>query len=316
MTDVLIFNTQGEVSDTFTINDSLEFVNGRVSKGDKHYYKGSGVSYSAHFIPELKSGYDLIAKSDVFYLGYEVVKQAYKGKTGIFPERYQPHFTDWIGACGVKELQIIENLWELGFDRTAIDVHHWDTISEEHQQYCLAVDYPYGRDTYLTNPKPSELAEMLQHMLSTDWNFPWDKDAITDITPNGRVTDVADIFQSTELKHKFGSIYSVLYSMGMGNRGDYEDFCNHLGLPSHSNMTYVFNTISILSMGGVDTRPLIEGAHTDTYVNSVLNYLVVGKNCGYCGVGSCKNKTDDNQSYGDMILEDHYNRARASLTGV
>jgi hypothetical protein len=59
-------------------------------------------------------------KSDVWYVGYAVgrPREMLEGKRGVFQERYQPHFTDWIGACGEKEIQIVENLWELQFDRS------------------------------------------------------------------------------------------------------------------------------------------------------------------------------------------------------
>ena len=43
MVDVPIYNKQGEQVDTFHIDDdTLEYVNGRVNKGSKCYYKGSG----------------------------------------------------------------------------------------------------------------------------------------------------------------------------------------------------------------------------------------------------------------------------------
>ena len=40
-------------------------------------------------------------------------------------------------------------------------------------------------------------------------------------------------------------------------------------------------------------------------------YLVVGKNCGYCGVGSCQGM-DDNLGYGDGIKNNYIKRAEAS----
>ena len=46
MTDVPIYNNKGVQVDSFHIDDTLEYVNGRVNKGDKAYYKGSGVPTS------------------------------------------------------------------------------------------------------------------------------------------------------------------------------------------------------------------------------------------------------------------------------
>ena len=50
MTDVPIYNDKGVQVDSLHINDELTYVNGRVLKGDKCYYKGAGVPYRSHNI--------------------------------------------------------------------------------------------------------------------------------------------------------------------------------------------------------------------------------------------------------------------------
>jgi len=169
--------------DSFFINDTLEHVDGRVCKGDKHWYKGAGIPYTAHHIPEMKEGYVRHYTCDVFYIGECVTKSCFEFKKGVFMERFQPHFADWIGACGEKELQIVENLWEYRFDKSAIEVHEWQEIADD--QYYLVCDYPYGRTNYLQAPKPENLMRLIGYMIDNDWNFPWDKSSITDIHPRG-----------------------------------------------------------------------------------------------------------------------------------
>ena len=120
-----VYNKDGDIVNSIDLKDTINYVDGRVSKGEKCYYKGLGVPYIQHHIqPEdMSDEYDLIGVSDVFYIGNVVSKKVFAGKTGIFQEKYQTHFTDWIGACGVKELNIFENLYdEGGFEMSAINV--------------------------------------------------------------------------------------------------------------------------------------------------------------------------------------------------
>ena len=52
MTDIKIYDADGNIKDALIINDEIDFsvVDGRVFKGTKCYYKGIGVPYSFHFI--------------------------------------------------------------------------------------------------------------------------------------------------------------------------------------------------------------------------------------------------------------------------
>jgi hypothetical protein len=310
MTDVPIYDNKGVQVDSFFIDDTLTPVNGRVSKGDKGYYKGAGVKYSYHMTRSPQDNEESIRKSDVWYVGWAVRRDEFMGKTGVFQVPYQPHFTDWIGACGEKEIQIVENLWELNFDRSNVDVKGFEEIAPG--QFYLTCDYPDGRQTYLQDPNPRDLMSLFGYMVDNHWNFPWDKRSITDITPTGKVNDVADIFQSKGLGHRIGSIYSVLYSMGMMNPGAYQQFCEQYMLGHGSHAYYVTNALAILMRLGINIDACMKDTLGETYWHTVEHFLVTGKNCGYCGVGSCKGREDPNQLTGDVIKEEYIRQIQES----
>jgi len=306
MTEIPIYDSNGNQINAITLPEDVNYVNGRVAKGKEYYYKGVGVPYQLHHIfPEdMNDDYDLLSVSDVFYLGNMVTKKCYRGKFGIFQEKHQPHFTDWIGACGIKELNIFENLYdENGFERNAVTAMEYVTIDETDQQYYLKVLYPFGRTEYLDNPCPIELRELLDYMIQSNWNFPWDKNSISDLTIGAKVTDVADLFYSKELQHKIGSVYSILYSLANNDYKEYLNFCAYNNLKHTHQMDFIFNTLSIIASNGVSVKQLYNGSPVDIYKHVVRNYLVVGKNCGFCGVGSCKGRKDANQSYGEEIRQ-------------
>ncbi len=311
-----VYNKQGVVVNSIKISDSIEYVDGRVSKGDKCYYKGLGIPYHFHHIqPEdMSDEYDFVNVCDVFYIGNIVSKKCFSGKFGIFQEKYQTHFTDWIGACGVKELNIFENLYdEGGFEFNAIDVLGYETIDEIEQQYYLKVDYPKGRDNYLTNPNPKQLRNLIDYMIQNDWNFPWDKNSISDINSESKVTDVADIFKSNEISHKIGTVYSVLYSLQQSSQNDYLEFCKQNSLVHSNKIGFVMNVLILLQQNDVDVRFLYQKTPFETYKKIIFEYLIVGKNCGFCGVGSCKRKEDSNKSYGEEIKQEYLRRVGLEL---
>lgn len=311
MTDIPIYNKHGQVVDNLYVPEDVVYVDGRVSRGETVYYKGVGVPYNSHYVIEenITDEYEVIGKSDVFYLGNLVVKSSFVGKHGIFQERYQNHFTDWIGSCGVKELNILENLYdEHRFEKSSIDILEYQTISEEHQQYYLKVQYHCGRKNFIEHPNSFKLRSLIDYMVQENWNFPWDKNSITDISLDGRVTDVADIFYSKDLIHKIGTVYSVLYSLGNTNKKAFMQFCQDNQLVHDHQMHYVLNSAKILMENGIDINCMMKENLIETYKNIVKNYLIIGKNCGFCGVGSCLKRTDANQSYGEEIRQSYLDR--------
>jgi hypothetical protein len=317
MSIIPIYDPNGNQVDSLYVKDEIEYLDGRVSKSKNFYYKGLGIPYKTHFIPKNKfnENYEFIKENPVFYIGLEVSKKVYKDKFGIFQEKYQDHFTDWIGCCSTKELNILENLYdEHRFEKTSVDVLEYFPVNELEGQYYLKVQYHCGRISYLDNSNPVKLRELLDYMIQTNWNFPWDKNCISDISKNGLVTDVADIFYSKELLHKIGTVYSILYSLGNTSMDLYLDFCKCNMLRHESTMDYIINTLGLLSLNKVDISSLmINNNIVETYKNVVKNYLIQGKNCGFCGVGSCVKKEDFNQSYGERIREEYIERVGKML---
>ena len=314
MSDVPIYDQQGIQVDSFYIDDTLEYVNGRVNRGEKCYYKGSGVPYKSHNVlnEDLTEDYKVLEEGLVFYSGSMVSKKCYEGKTGIFQERYGCVFPDWIGTCSSREVQIFENLYdENRFEFNDIECLGWEWIDEDAGQIVIKCEYksdrkPWTDDVY-------GLMDLIEYMIQSDWNFPWDKASICDISEKSLVTDVADLFHSSELHHKLGGVYSILYSLGQSDSKTYQKFCVTHGLPCSSIPDYVIATLMILDRNKVDIRRFLVGSPQQIYKNIVQNYLVIGKNCGYCGVGSCKGRMDDNLGYGDNIKAQYIERAKEML---
>jgi hypothetical protein len=79
VTVVPIFDSNGNLINNIEINDELTYVNGRVCKGKKYFYKGTGISYNRHHVFSLDElnveEYESIKKTDIFYLGYAVTKK-------------------------------------------------------------------------------------------------------------------------------------------------------------------------------------------------------------------------------------------------
>lgn len=282
-TSIPIYDNKGKKIDSLEIEDDIRFVNGRVSKGKEYYYKGLGVPYKQHSIEDgdITDDYEVLNKSDIFYLGHFVSKKCFQNKFGIFQERYMPKFTDFIGTCGTKELSIIENS-EL-FGRSSIELissHYYD---KSNQQYYFKVRYKCHRISYLQNGNAKDLRELFDYMIQNNWNFNWDKRSITDISYNGLVPDVADIFLDSQLKSKVGSVYSVLYSLYNHSKNKYGDFVTYNNLNHENLSSIVFNVVEILKRNNVDTKELLPSKNQyENYKHIIRNYLVTGRNCGHC----------------------------------
>lgn len=294
MFNVPIFNSHGVQVDRLSINDDLSFVGGRVYKGRNSYYKGVGVPYVAHSVNEITDPdlYSMVRPSGVFYLGHKVQKKAFAGKTGVFQERYQPFFPDFIGACSIKEGTIVIN--SISFERSSVDVLDCIQFDAVNQQHYYILDYNCGRKHYLTDGgDPQQLLELLQYMISSNWNFLWDKGAINDITDDGRVSDVADLFKSSDLAHQLGTVYSVLYSMGRAQMYKYQEFLHTCKLTHIDDSSFVYNSVVLLKSNGVDVSLLLKyNSWDDNYRYIVMNYLLTGKNCAYCACDLFKHQGD------------------------
>ncbi len=282
MTIIPIYSSLGVKVDELIINDNLTHVSGRVSKGDKGYYKGVGVPYHTHHIQGMISDeYEFIKHSDIFYLGEQVIKKCFKDKFGIFQERYQPFFPDFIGACSVKEGTIVLN--SMGFEKSSVDVLDCINFDKVNDQYYYIVEYTCKRENYLKGGDPKKLRELIDFMITNDWNFLWDKAAINDISKYGTVSDVADVFKSDSFTHKLGTVYSVLYSLHQLNSTKYYEFLAANGLQHVNQMSIVLNSIIILRQNNVDVSHVFKHNNIyEDYKDIVLTYLINGKNCAYC----------------------------------
>jgi len=309
--EIFIHNSEGTPYKSFTVDDDIEFLGGRVSKGKKVYYKGIGVPYKFHNISELTDEYEYIEETDIFYLGPKVSKKCFQGKFGVFEELYQPFFPDHIGACSGKEGPIVLN--SMKFKLSSVEVYDCIPIDEETEQYYYIVDYKCKRKRYLdeglnknlSEGDPYKLRTLIDYMLCNDWNSLWDKNAIRDVTVDGRISDVADLFESSELKHKLGTVYSHLYSLSKWNKWKYKEFLDINGLQhpdSLGEFWYIYNSICLLNEAGISTSELFPHSDImDNYKHTVINYLMDGRNTAYC---SCFAYIDQ----GNKVMEEYKER--------
>lgn len=301
MTDIQIYDSFGNTKDVLTIKDDIDLnnVDGRVVKGTNCYYKGIGVPYQFHFIPvsSFDDNYNKLKESDVFYMGWQVVKKSFIGKQGIFQEPFQTMFTDFIGTCGVKELSIIEN--SMFFEMSSAEILESVNYDTENMQYYFKVNYRCGRSKYIQTGDPYRLRSLIEYMLDSNWNIIWDKDSITDISANGMVTDVGELFVSSTLENKLGTVYSILYSLGKRNFNKYIEFINLYDLNHENDMSYIFNSIEILKKNNINTENMFPTNFlVDNYKYIVLNYLLTGRNCGHCSF----------VDFGDKVKEEYIAR--------
>jgi len=219
--EIPVYSADGKLVGGFTVPHDLEYESGRTSYAGDVYCKGVGVPYRHHCtLDALAPG--IVGPSEVFYAGFVAEDPRLVGKHGIFQQRYQPYFSDWIGACGPKEEKIIPN--SKHFPLSAVDVlQHviWDTAN---RQSYYVLRYKGAREKFIPNGDPDALVALLKTMVRFGWNFPWDKTAIRDITADGQVSDVADMFRSKKLSHQLGTVYAVFYSLNKLARAQYRGF--------------------------------------------------------------------------------------------
>lgn len=297
---IAVYDSSGKFTDNVSLDEPVEYINGRVSIGVKTgiYYKGVGMPYFSHYVLLPTSEYDIIEDTNISYLGYNVKKKCFSDMKGIFLEKYQPQFSDFIGTCGTKELSIIEHDKE--FKYSSVNVLKSINWNKTDHQYYYKLTYKCNRRKYIDDGDPNALKTLLVYMIENDWNFIWDKNCISDISYNGLVTDVADIFKSSDLRHKIGTVYAVLYSL-YTVPDQFNAFINVLGYEHRNSMDFVFNAVRFLHDNGIDVSELLNvGNIQQTYQFIVLNYLVVGKNCAHCSYANL----------GDQVTNEYIEKAR------
>ena len=291
MTLIPVYNKLGQQVSTINISDKLTFVSSRVSKGESGvYYKGVGSMYNTHSSLNA-NGHKVLGNSPIFYYGYVVQNEKMAGKFGILQEKFQPYFSDFCGSCGPKELRLLDNAKCEKSSVNVLDVVNYD---KDNKQYYFKLEYDCNRVKYLQSGHPNKLFELMCYMVNEGWNFPWDKGSINDVSACGRISDIADMFQSKTLKHRLGTIYSLLYSLGKLNRHKYNEFLAANNYQHRNDMDYVFIALSILDSNGVNIDGLMpKRAENDyqIYKHVVGNHLIQGQNCAYV----------EDSKYGDAV---------------
>ena len=284
MTEIPIYNDFGDEIRTLSIPADLTFVGGRVCKNGSTYYKGVGVPYDTHLSTD-RNCPGVIEKANVFYCGYVVKDPRFEGKVGIFQHKYQPYFSDFIGTCGPKELKLIKNAKD--FDKSGVQVLDYVEHDTENHQYYFVLDYKCDRKRYLPDGDIGQLLELLYHMIMNDWNLPWDKASINDISEGAHVFDVADMFKSPHLVHKLGTVYSIFYSLARADRHRYAGLLHYIGLgEEHTDDTFaVLAAMRFLTDIGVSyydmIPPEIEKDNEMLRWFMLGNVLVQGRNCAH-----------------------------------
>lgn len=223
---VNVYDTYGCAVDCFDLPEEMVWVEGRISLGvSGTYYKGCGTRYSYHFSHDMPWRPD--SQNMLFFPGgIKVVNPYLCNKYGIFLSPHSPAFSELIGGCGLRESALIENSRSFGrSDVTVLD--KIDIPISGHSIY--AVSYDNNRKHFSDYPKPGKLLELIDYMLDHDWNIPWNKGAISDVTPNGTITDVADLFRSGDVSHKVGTVFSLLSSLYRDNAIAYQEIKKVLG---------------------------------------------------------------------------------------
>lgn len=285
-----------------SLPEDVEFVSGRTSKSESCYYKGVGSSYKGHASLS-KDNYKFVRNNPVFYYGYDVENVNWRGKFGIFQERFQPYFSDFIGTCGPKE-RSIETV-STQFIKSAvkvIDRVDYDTVN---QQSYYKLQYTSPRSQFTDDGKTIDFINLMDCMLHEGWNFPWDKASVRDINNNGLVSDVADMFFSHKPEHKFGTVYSVLFSTLRTAPLMFAKMIKQMGLLPTGVEGLPFVVLFVMDKLGFGIPMRSDTTDRQSaYVHLIGNVLLRGRNCA----------SVEDMEAGNKVMLDYVDRFRLTLT--
>jgi hypothetical protein len=271
--EVKVFDRNLKCLAEVPLPERVYWVSGRSGVGGSRlWYKGIGTLYEKHFVKEV-NGCRVV--SSATYGGYEVQYLPWVNRFGIFQERNQWYFSEWIGGAGRREAKIIKNAEEFPF--SAVKVVGVVPIIDGHSVYVMEIRGGKGvcRDV-------KKILMLLGVMLKGGWNFPWDKGAMRDVNGEGLVTDVADLFRSEDVKHKFGTVYSVLYSMRQLLPEVAKEFEKEVGV-SLELKELPFSCLRVMRKLGCDISEVWNRKEIDydweEYKRLVLDVLIEGVNC-------------------------------------
>lgn len=254
------------------LSERVYWVKGRSGVGESGlWYKGIGTLYKCHIVKDV-NGYRVIGQA--VYGGWVVQYIPWVNRFGIFQERNQWYFNEWIGGAGKREVKIVKNAKE--FPLSAVKVVDVISVMDEHNVYVMEMRGRKGvcRDV-------EKVLKLLEVMLGEGWNFPWDKGAVRDINEEGLVTDVADLFKSDDVKHKFGTVYAMLYSMRQLVPEVAGEFEREMGV-SLELKELPFSCLKVMKRLGHDVSEVYDDKvkwSWDGYRDLVLNVLMEGVNC-------------------------------------
>lgn len=301
MRDIFVYNSKGVAVDCIRLQEDVEYISGRTSKSSDCYYKGVGAFYKCHATINSHS-YKRLGKNPVFYYGDDVVNENWIDKYGIFQERFQPYFSDFIGSCGVKEESILDK--SVRFERSAVSVVEAVLFDSVNKQSYYKLNYVSPRNQYIKGVDSRALLDLMHYMTVHNWNFPWDKASIRDINQNGYITDVADIFESVDIKHKYGSIYSILYSLNALCPLGYLNLLSTLGLENRGVSDIPFVVSFLLRLFGFTVPMRLDiQSREDAYTHLIGNILLRGRNC------ACVEDINN----GNNVMVDYVERFRSAL---
>jgi hypothetical protein len=273
---VQVFDRQLKCIEEVELPERVYWVSGRSGIGESGlWYKGIGTSYSKHTALEPNKKDTILSKSTVLYGGYEVQYRNWVNRFGIFNDRMQWYFSEWIGGAGKRESKIVENSQK--FSKSAVKVVDVISVIDDHFVYVMEIE---GNKWSVDSV--DKVVEVLKTMLEEGWNFYWDKGSIRDMNANGLVTDVADLFYSEDIKHKFGTVYSVVYSMKQLNKAIASDFEKRMNVVLDVK-NIPFACLKVMKelgcdISGVYDRNTFE-CNWEDYKRLILDVLMEGRNC-------------------------------------
>ena len=289
MSAIKIYNHLGQTVDVIYLPDKVNWLEGRLSSSSHGtYFKGAGCPYTGH--NEVAFFNDSTFKEHTFYpYGVRLINPYLMGKSGIFLIRFVPVLDEYIGGCGPRERNILDN--SVDFELSDVEVLGKTDISgTDHSIY--EVRYKNKRIKFIEAPDLNNFLNLVDFMLDNDWNQPWDKDSISDVSKAGTITDVADLFRSDALIHKVGTVVSLVASLFRYNQQIYRELRKKVGVnflyTDCGVLSYFINytsddciltatTILMKKIGVIFEPPFSENC----FMDFVLSYLIPGRNCGY-----------------------------------
>lgn len=303
---IYIYDSMGYIIDVFSVPLEYTWVEGRFGEASNGvYYKGIGNKYSFHY--SFNTPFQSKAM-DAGYLsnGNRVTNIHLLNKFGIFTIPFSPVFSEYVGGCGSREVNIIKNSKE--FDYSDIEIlDKFDISCINHSVYSMRCKS--NRRKFIHEPSVKKLMVLLDYLMSSGWNMPWNKNSVADITPSGTITDVADLFRSDLFLHKVGTIYSIVSSLYRSNFPAYQELKKEV---KHKIAFSDFGVMSSIIHGVTDDCILLSitilATKYDISVelpltrkcikDFVLAYIVSGRNYAY----------GEKSVWGDIIRQSFINR--------